>query len=253
MLVDYHTHPLGESGERYTEDLLESFLAAAREQQIAEIGLSDHDYRRQGVDFGLASAVAERFPSLKVKNGMEFDFMPGREQQIASISRSLPFDYLIGSVHEIGDWAFDEPDNMDVYSLWDINELYRTYFSLIGELARSGLFDIVGHFDLIKVFGFRPAGPVLPMAESALRVIREAGLTVEVNTRGCYKPCAEIYPAASLLQKCYEFDIPVTLGSDAHEAEEVGRDLAEGSQLVYGIGYRSLATFTGRRRTMQPL
>jgi histidinol-phosphatase (PHP family) len=253
MLVDYHTHPLGHRGGCYTEESLEPYLAAAQEQQIEEIGLSDHDEYCQGIDFELVAALAGRFPSLKVKNGMEFDFMPGRERKIFSISRRLPFDYLIGSVHEIGDWMFDHPDYQAFYSQWDINELYRTYFSLIEELARSGLFDIVGHFDLIKVFGYRPAGPVLPLAGPALQAIKEGGLTVEVNTRGCYKPCAEIYPAAELLQKCYELDIPVTLGSDAHEVEETGRDLHAARQLLYRIGYRRLSTFSRRQRIMQPL
>ncbi len=131
---------------------------------------------------------------------------------------------------------FDHPDYQALYSRWDINELYRTYFSLIGELARSGLFDIVGHFDLIKVFGYRPAGPVLPLAAPALQAIREAGLTVEVNTRGGYKPCAEIYPATELLQECFSLGIPATLGSDAHEAEEIGRDLAAGASFYTGSG-----------------
>jgi len=253
MLVDYHTHPLGHRGGGYTEELLEQYLTAAQEQRIEEVGLSDHDQYCQDIDFELVSVVAGRFPALKVKNGMEFDFRPDRERKIASISRRLPFDYLIGSVHEIGDWMFDHPDYQAFYSQWDINKLYRTYFSLVEELARSGLFDIVGHFDLIKVFGYRPTVPVLPLAEKALQAIKKAGLTVEVNTRGLYKPCAEMYPAAELLQKCYELDIPVTLGSDAHEAEEIGRDLTVGRQLLYGIGYRRLATFSRRRRIMQPL
>ena len=253
MLVDYHNHPLEHRGGCYTEELLEQFLAAAESRSIEEIGLSDHDEYCLGIDFELVAAVAGRFPSLKVRNGMEFDFMPGREQKIASISRRIPFDYLIGSVHEIGDWMFDHPDYQALYSRWDINELYVTYFSLIEELARSGLFDIVGHFDLIKVFGYRPAGPVLPLAGHALRAIKEAGLTVEVNTRGAYKPCAEIYPSTELLQQCYDLDIPVTLGSDAHEVEEIGRDLAAARQLLYRIGYRRLATFSRRRRIMQAL
>ena len=88
----------------------------------------------------------------------------------------------------------------------------------------------------------------MPLAGPALQAIREAGLTVEVNTRGGHKPCAEIYPAAELLQECFSLGIPVTLGSDAHEAEEIGRDLAAARQLLYRIGYRRLSTFSRRRR-----
>lgn len=84
---------------------------------------------------------------------------------------------------------FDHPDYQVLYSQWDINRLYRTYFSLIGYPARSGLFDIVGRFDLIKVFCYRTTEPVLTVAGAALQAIMEAGLTVEVNTRGGHKPC----------------------------------------------------------------
>lgn len=253
MLVDYHTHILGHQGGSYTRERLDQFLAAARAQGIAEIGLSDHDEYWQGIDCAEVAASAAGFPSLRIRLGLEVGYRPGREQEIAALAGQLPFDYLIGSVHEIGDWMFDHPDYRAVYSKWDINELYRTYFSLIGKLARSGLFDVVGHLDLVKVFGYRPAGPVLPFAGQALREIREAGLVVEINTRGAYKPCAEIYPSLELLQACYDLGIPVTLGSDAHEAGESGRDIAAARQVLHRIGYRSLATFSGRRRILQPL
>lgn len=253
MLVDYHIHPLGHRGGGYTKELLEQVFAAAEAQQLDEIGLSDHDEYIMGVNCELVAAAAFRFRSLRVKIGLEIGFRLGREREIAALARSLPFDYLIGSVHEIGDWLFDHPDYQSVYDAWDISELYRTYFSLIERLVCSGLFDIVGHLDLAKVFGYHPEGPVLPFARPALWAIKEAGLTVEVNTRGRYKPCSEIYPARELLQSCYDLDIPVTLGSDAHEAEEVGRDLAIARQLLCQIGYRRLSTFSQRQRSFQPL
>jgi histidinol-phosphatase (PHP family) len=253
LLVDYHTHILGHRGGSYTRELLDQYLAAAQAQQIEEVGLSDHDEYWQGIDRKEIAASAAGFPSLKVRLGLEVGYRPGREQEIAALSRQLPFDYLIGSVHEIGDWMFDHPDYREGYSKWDINELYRSYFSLIEKLARSGLFDIVGHLDLIKVFGHFPAGSVRPFADQALRAIREAGLVVEVNTRGKYKPCGEIYPGLELLLACYDLGIPVTLGSDAHEAGEAGRDLAAMRKVLRRIGYRKLATFSKRRRKMRLL
>ncbi len=253
VLVDYHTHPLGHRGGCYTGALLEEFIKGARARGLAEIGFSDHDEFSPGIDPVLAAAVAARFPSLQVRVGLEVSYRPGREQEIARLACSLPFDYLIGSVHEIGGWMFDHPDYQADYDTWDINELYRTYFNLIEKLAGSGLFDIVGHLDLVKVFGHRPAGATLPYACQALQAIKKSGITVEINSSGLCKPCAEIYPARELLQKCFDLDIPVTMGSDAHAAEEVGRDLTRARQLLKQAGYRRLMTFTGRLGRPQPL
>lgn len=250
MYVDYHTHPLGHGGGRYTEERLSSFLSSARAQGICEIGFADHDEFLAGVEETSIVAVGRRFPSLTVKLGLEISYRPGREKEIAEIAGKHRFDYLIGSVHDLDAWMFDHPAYEVVYRAWDADELYRKYFGVLEKLVLSGLFDIVGHLDVIKVFGFRPARRTVDYAERAIRAIQQANLTVEVNTAGLRKPCSEIYPSRDLLERCYELNIPVTLGSDAHTAGDVGRDFAKAYELLFRVGYRKIAVFSQRVRSL---
>lgn len=249
MYVDYHLHPLAHSGGQYTEELLASYLSVAQTQGISEVGFSDHDEFLDGVDEAVVAAVGRSFPSLKVRLGLEVSYRPGREKEIAMMAGRCRFDYLIGSIHDLDGWMFDHPDYRDGYSAWDPGELYQEYYGVLEGLALSGLFDIIGHLDVIKVFGYRPAGNILGYVESSLQAIKNAGLTVEINTAGLRKPCAEIYPSREILKRCYDLNIPVTIGSDAHTDRDVGRDSARAHELLYRTGYRKIAVFSERQRS----
>lgn len=248
MSVDYHVHALGHRGGQYTKESLMPFLDKARAQGIREIGFADHDEYLEGIDETSIASLQTRFPDIKVKLGLEVSYRPGREEEIKTFAERLPFDYLIGSIHDLDQWMFDHPDYRFGYSSWDISELYRKYYSVLEKLVLSGLFDIVGHLDVIKVFGYRPEGDLLPFAEQALQAISRSGLVVEVNTAGLRKPCAEIYPSEELLTRCFELGIPVTLGSDAHTESNVGRDFAYARELLYLTGYRRLTSFSQRQK-----
>ncbi|MGI5926894.1 MAG: histidinol-phosphatase HisJ family protein [Syntrophomonadaceae bacterium] len=249
MYVDYHIHALGHQGQPYKEELLTPFLFAAREQGIKEIGFAEHDEYLECIDEGVITSLKEKFPDLTIKLGLEISFRPGREQEIKLITNSFSFDYLIGSIHDVEGFRFDHPAYRDGYRNWDIDELYRLYYDVLKKMACCGLFDIVGHLDAVKVFGYRPEKDPTPFIEPVLQAISRAGLVVEVNTAGLRKPCAEIYPSHDLLIRCYELDIPVTLSSDAHTDSDVGRDLAFAKEILYRTGYRRVAVFTQRQRS----
>jgi len=253
VLVDYHIHALGHQGGSYTRERLEKFFNAAQVQGIFELGLTEHDDYAAGVDRKVLEQAAASFPRLSVKLGLEISYWPGRKKEIAAFTQGLNLDYLIGSVHHINDWMFDHPAYQAVYAEWDFTRLYQAYFELIKKVATCGCFDVIGHFDLIKIYGYRPSEDIVALALPALRAIKEADLTVEVNTAGLHKPCREIYPAEELLAKCYDLSIPVTLGSDAHSFNEVGRDFAYARHLLFRIGYRKIATFTQRQRFLRNL
>ncbi|MGB9792830.1 MAG: histidinol-phosphatase HisJ family protein, partial [Thermacetogeniaceae bacterium] len=187
-------------------------------------------------------------PSIKARIGLEISYRPEREQEIRELLRCYDFDFLIGSIHHIDDWMFDHPSYFSGYALWDVSELYQAYFGLVERMVLSGLFDVVGHLDLVKVFDVRPMEDVRGYAEASLKAIARSKMVIEVNTAGLYKPCKEIYPARELLEKCYTMNIPVTLGSDAHEPEEVARGFSLAREILYDVGYRKLTRFVGRQR-----
>jgi histidinol-phosphatase (PHP family) len=162
-------------------------------------------------------------------------------------------DYVIGSVHYLDDWMFDHPDYKETYKQWDNDELYEEYFDCITQAVKTGLFDIIGHFDLIKVFNVRPNKDILELVNPVLEVIKKHDQVIEINTNGLNKPVGEIYPERKILERAKELGIKVTLGSDAHSADRVGENLAKVRELLSDIGYKEFATFSGRERKMVDL
>jgi histidinol-phosphatase (PHP family) len=146
---------------------------------------------------------------------------------------------VLGSVHVLGDWAFDDPELIGRYGSVVIDEMWERYFSEVAAAARSGLFDVIAHPDLVKKFGFLPAGDPAAWYESTAEALAAGGCAVEVNTAGLRKP--------ALLEACLRRGVPATMGSDAHAAGEVGAGLREARELLRAVGYRSLVVFRSRR------
>jgi histidinol-phosphatase (PHP family) len=274
MLTDYHVHlrPDGagtRAADYFTAANVERYRAAADERGIAELGCSEHIYRfRQALDvwqhpFWRENALDDidaycefaRGQGLKV--GVEADFVPGREDRMASLLDGRPWDFVIGSVHFVGDAAVDHPD-WDVWATRsaDPEKVWRRYFEWLGEAARSGLFDILAHPDLVKVWGSerpRPDGDLRRFYELAIEPIAEARVAIEVSTAGLRKPVGERYPAPPFLAMCLEAGCPVVLSSDAHLPEHVGFEYASTVEWLGEQGVRELCVFERRERRLEPL
>lgn len=252
-LVDYHVHLLGHFEVEDPASRLADFLKTAIGRGVEQIGFADHDRYVDIVDLPALSRVGKANSRVQVRAGLEFDYIPGREDEVRTILSTLDLDYLMGSVHSIEGWGIDEADQAHVWEERDVDEVYMQYYGLLARAASTGLFDIIGHLDLPKVFGYRPKKNAASYAAPALRAIKDSGCAVEVNTNGRYKPAGEMYPTLELLEKCFEMDIPVTLGSDAHAPENAGRDVALAAGFARRAGYKNLATFSGHRRVMQAI
>jgi histidinol-phosphatase (PHP family) len=190
-----------------------------------------------------------------VRLGIEADYFPGAEGAIRRVLALAPFDYAIGSVHWIGPWGFDL---LGVEGLWDgrdVEEMYRQYFALLGRAARSGLFQIMAHPDLIKVMGHRPS-PKLDLQtlyDEAAEAFSAGGAAVEVSTAGFRKPVGELYPDPAFLRACFKRGVPLSLASDAHQPEDVGLDFDAAVALAREAGYREVLVFAGGRGRAVPL
>jgi len=258
--VDNHLHTKlcgHASGE------IEEYIDAAERKGIREVGFSDHlplywlppgkKIMNYAMDENDLPRYAERVRQVgsnspvSVKLGIEADFVPGYEKTLENILSPYPFDFVMGSVHFIDGWGFDNPDEMGEYARRDIDEVYERYFTLLRQAALSGYFDIMAHPDLVKKFGFRPVRDLSSLYEDTARVFKQAGVCVEVNTAGLRYPAREIYPSARLLEVFFRYGLPVSIGSDAHHPRQVGNGLEEAVGLVKKIGYREIATFTGRK------
>ena len=248
---------------RHAEGLPIDYAQAAFTKGVPEICVTDHVPAPDGYDAG-SRMVPEAFPAYleavadaaraypgRVRLGIEADYYPGCEAYLPRFLDSAPFDLVLGSVHFIGDWGFDNPATLERWSGADLRLVWSSYLDLICRMAKTGQFDVVSHFDLPKKFGHRlPETDLRELVSPALDVIAAAGMALELNTGGRRKPVAEIYPSLSVLKLVRERGIPILFGSDAHAPSEAGDGFAEAMSLARAAGYDSYVRF--EKRTPRP-
>lgn len=183
---------------------------------------------------------------VEVLLGIEVDLVPDAIEYARSIVADTRFDMVLGSVHFIDDWAFDDPAHVSRYDDWDLHELWERYFEELVQAASAGVADVIAHADLVKKFCGAASAPTGGLFRSVARDLARCGVAVEVNTAGLRKPCAEVYPGPALLAAFRAAGVPATLGSDAHAPDEVGMDHAAGISALKEAGYRSVVVFRGR-------
>lgn len=274
MLTDYHVHlrpdVLDAPPERYfTDENVGLYLRAAEAAGVGELGISEHVHRfRAALDVWRhpfweeqalddLDAYCEFLIGQPVRVGIEMDHISGAEERIEDLLAGRPFDYVIGSVHFIGDGAIDHPG----YDVWELEgrdpeRVWGRYFETLAEAAGTGLYDTLAHPDLVKVWGRGtplPAGDLRRFYEPAVEAIAAAGVAVEVSTAGLRKPAGEIYPAPAFAALCVEAGVPFTLSSDAHLPTEVGADYDEAVAFMRSLGVTEICTFERRERRMEPL
>ena len=274
MLTDLHVH-LREDGpdtppERwFTTENAQAYRAVATERGIDELGVSEHVYRfRQALDVwdnplwrDFAHDDLDEYCEFvrgdtDLRLGIEADFVPGREDRMASLLEARDWDYVIGSIHFVGDFALDHED----FDIWGSGQsperVWSTYFEWLGELARSGVYDVLAHPDLVKHWGRTrpfPDGDLRRFYELAIDGIAESGIAIEVSTAGLRKPVGELYPDRAFLEMCLEAGNPVVLSSDAHVADQLGFGYDQALELLADVGVRELATFERRERRMEAI
>jgi histidinol-phosphatase (PHP family) len=266
LIVDYHMHLRDETTTvAHTADAAERFAARAADRGVDEIGFTEHVYVfEQTRDFwqlpGQArqcrhdlevyvQAVGEaKERGLPVKLGLEVDWIGERAEELAERLEPYPFDYLLGSVHELdGLYALEAGEGEGAWAEWPEEEVWRRYVESLCEAAASGHFDVLSHPDLAKISGVRGSDECYRNLAAAADA---AGVVLEISTAGLRKPVGELYPDPRLLRLS---SAPVTLASDAHAPHHVGEDFEQAVALARSCGRDTLTVFERRTRRQEPL
>ncbi|MEA2291798.1 MAG: histidinol-phosphatase family [Solirubrobacteraceae bacterium] len=275
MLTDYHVHlrPDGEdtpAARYFTPANAERYREVAAERGIAELGVAEHVYRFSAAldvwdhpfwrpwardDLDAYCGFVREQTDLRL--GIEADFVPGREDRMANLLEGRDWDYVVGSVHFVADMAVDLDDEWDIWRRGDsADKVWKRYFEALAEAARSGLFDIMAHPDLVKVHGSarpRPDGDPRRYYEPAVEAFLDAGVAVELSTAGLRKPVAELYPARAFLEMVVDAGCPIALSSDAHAPDQLGHGYDEAVAELEAVGVTELCVFDRRARRLEPI
>jgi len=263
VIVDYHMHLRApDESLDHSVEAVERFVEAAAERGVDEIGFTEHVYYfeetrslwsvpyhvercRYPIERYVSSVVAAKGQGLPVKLGLEVDYVPGREEETRDLLAPYPWDYLIGSIHFVDGHGIDGEPSL-VASV-GVEEAWRRYYETLAGAAQSGLFDTLGHPDLVKMYGEEIAWDWGAVADSL------DGVCLEVSSAGLHKRHGKLYPNADLLTETNERGVPITLACDAHVPENVGRDLDRAIEHARAAGYETVTVFEGRAARQEPL
>ncbi|MEY3002769.1 MAG: hypothetical protein RLZZ428_1144 [Pseudomonadota bacterium] len=256
MRIDLHNHT---TRCNHAEGTIDEYIQRAIELGIDIYGFSEHAPMDFDPHYRLAFEEMEAYVAdvlgakeryknqIAILLGYEVDYLPGHMDPRVLNAK---VDYLIGSVHFIDKWSFDNPEFIGGWKDKNIDAIWQAYFQATEAMAKSGKFDIVGHLDLIKVFKFLPKQDIRTLAKDSLLAIKKANMVLEVNTAGIRKPIGELYPSRALLEEAYALNIPITFSSDAHTVDQIGFSYDLAIALAKDIGYTQAATFNSRDRKM---
>lgn len=266
MIVSYHNHTRWSDGTC----TLEEQLAAARDNGLDELGISDHyvlppeAVGAEAVEWSmplshlgeyvaqLQEAARTAEPTLRL--GLEADFFPETIDALRETLAPYPFDYVIGSVHYVDGFPIDgHARDWETLTTEQVNATWRLYWQRIRQMAESHVFDFAAHLDLPKKFGFRPTENLTAEAHAALDALAASDMAIEINTAGWSLPAREGYPSLDLLCAAREREIPLLINADAHTPRNLTRDFDRARTLAREAGYTSLVRYEKRERFSIPL
>ncbi len=265
-LMDLHSHT---TRCCHATGTMEAYVQRAMELGLGDFGFSDHSHwmlRSTGQRYAMLADELEHYVAdvkrlqteynregtrpFHIRLGMEMDFIPSRIELAREVQSRYHWDYIIGSVHNIGFEKLQEPE---MYDRWSIDDVCELYFHHVGMMVRERFCDIIGHLDLPKKMGRRPTGGLLRYIEPLIPDFLASGVAVEINTSGLDNPAQEFMPGWEVVETLAAVGVPLTLSSDAHAPHQVGRHFAEALAGLRRLGIRELVRFERRQKVAVPL
>src|SRR5919202_2411338 len=190
-----------------------AYCEVAKARGIRQMGITEHDRYLEEIDLAAFQEAREASRDVKLRLGIEIDFVPGAGERMDRDATALPYDYVIGSVHRVDNEEIDRATDQRIYDRYETYDLYAAYYANVRKAALSGRFEILGHPDLIKIFGHFPEKDITPILEETADAVAESGVVVDVNAAGLRKPAGEVYPSRRMLEMFHRRGGPLILSS----------------------------------------
>ncbi|MBU8880331.1 histidinol phosphate phosphatase domain-containing protein [Bacillus sp. FJAT-29790] len=273
----------------YSQEWLDLYLKKAKQIGLKEVGIVDHLYRFEETknyfetalnldpsdsigalqSYWLRNVMTEKMDEfveailaakkrwekegVSLRLGIEADYFVGQEKELAALLEGQPWDYVIGSVHFVDGWGFDNPQTASRFEKLDLQALYTRFYETVEKMIRSKMFDFVAHLDNLKVFNFKVDNESFNQEwyERIADALIETNTATEVNAGLYYRyPVKEMCPSVDFLTTIVKKGVPITLSSDSHFPDDLGKHIAENKKLLQQLGSPHIATFHQRERIL---
>ncbi|WP_282125724.1 histidinol-phosphatase [Marinifilum flexuosum] len=264
----YHTHSSYCDGKGDPEEYIKEGINLG----MRAIGFSSHAPLNESVHWAMKSSnvqsylneisrLKEEYKSdIEVYLSLELDYIPGTTKPFKIWKNIADLDYTIGSVHLVkGDsndefWFLDGPDtnySEGIQKLFhgDVEKAVSAYFHQVIEMIETQKPDVLGHIDKVKMnnkgrFFEETESWYLNLLNKTLDTLEKSNCIVEVNTRGIYKKKSDkLFPDDYFLIECCKRNIPVTIGTDAHQPSELLSHFDETGKKLKQIGFKQVSVF----------
>jgi len=275
-LINFHLHSTGSDGKMAPEDVINEAVIAG----INYICFTDHYKLPNNLDIysqkfysdehfeKLLNLSKQEKEKIDISLGAEFEWYPGYNEWYGQEISRRNYDFLIGAVHgllynkeiTIGFW--DKPEYFDklVRKLGGKENYVREYFNQVRLMAKSKLFDCIGHLDILKYnntedkYFSENDNLYVQEIKNTLDTIAESKTCIEINMRGAMKQGeGKQCPSLWILKEARKRNIPVTIGTDAHTEGQVGKYLQEAYELARQAGYKEIVRFKARKMISMPI
>lgn len=275
----------------YSEEWLDFYLMRAKQLGLKEVGIVDHLYRFHETkayfeknmildesDLGrmqrywLDSVMTEKMhdfvdailkakekwhrEGVHLKLGIEADYFVGCESELMELLSEYPWDYVIGSVHFVDGWGFDNPQTVDKFDGMDLKALYQQFFTTVEKAIRSELFDFVAHLDNLKVFNFQVDDTdfLITWYKRIADALVDTGTATEVNAGLYYRyPVKEMCPGPDFVKVLVERGVEFTVSSDSHYPDDLGKFTVVNADMLKSLGIERLVGFDKRIKKFHSL
>lgn len=239
----------------FTDHLGRYYLTESQKKRYWDWGMNNKNLERYIYEIDDVKSIYN--DKITIKTGLEVDYIEGAEEKIGPIIEKYPIDFLLGSIHCLPSFGWKHIANYSNKNVWSI---YNSYFEAAKSVINSGIFDSLAHIDFIWRYSKWPekkTDEIFNFIESIAKIAHNKDVAIEINSNGYL--WSQIYtipggdPFNTLLNNINAYKAPITIGSDAHKPEFVGKTFKDLKHTLKNIGIVEYCTYSKRTKNVKKI